>query len=444
MKGFKKLGSHYAIESFGITFAVLFLAMVLVVGSITSKQIAANHRSLSGNAQYTKSFIMSQTQSAGVVRGVYSNTDHTRVFLLLQFEDMSALPTTADQYQMFLAGCNLSGVYEKLKSSPSGFLYVFGSTGYMGIYLQDVAGFPSQLCQLYLRANVNFTGTQATGYADDTFNKYNQAKIVFNPGGAFAVHADFLESDTWTAEDMVEEILCRNQEVSIRQSLRADLMQMVQQQLLIDEYSQRVQDLNVVLPNAPAVIANDALYALEKTGSYTERLHYIVNWGGGWVNATSSKGFKNDAVTVYLDSPYVVPNGFDFEWQNGRILNGYLENLTGTTNLSQWIGYIAARRQADKQSSVLTFTEEINRMIWKMVDGTIISLKSEDALTQAQKDILSTINWLIAAWQRYYDLKVQYETVDLVALLQLESDFRNAVDAYTVNTGENGPVLTLW
>ena len=444
MNLFKKLGPHYAIERFGIIFCVLFVAFCLVVGSVTSKEIAYHHKQLSGNAVYSRTFTMSQTRSQCNVLGVYSNRDHTNVFVLLKFVDMSQLPTKADDYQMFLSGCNTSGRYEQLKSSPSGFLYLFGNTGYMGIYLHDVAGFPSQLVKMYLRANVMFTVARKTGYSDATFDQFNQGQFIFNPGGVYASHADFLERENWTIEDVVEEILCRTEEVKIRAALRADLKDMVQEQLLLTEYTQRVKDLNVVVPNMPAVIANDTVYALQTKKEYDGRLHYITSYGGGWVNDAGTKGFRDNEVALYLDSPYVVPGGFDFNWQDGRILTGYLEGLTGTTSLSQWLNFINSRNQGKDQAD-LRFEDELKAIQWKMVDGSLINLNTKvEYLTQNEKDIRSAINLLITTWKNIYSYKTKYETVDLYNLLRLESDFRNAVDAYTVNVGDNGPVLTLW
>ena len=80
-----------------------------------------------------------------------------------------------------------------------------------------------------------------------------------------------------------------------------------------------------------------------------------------------------------------------------------------------------------------------------MVDGTVISLNADSALTQQQKDVRNAINLLLSSWRSYYQIKEKYEVEDLPALLQLESDFRNSVDAYTVNVGDGElPVLTLW
>jgi hypothetical protein len=118
--------------------------------------------------------------------------------------------------------------------------------------------------------------------------------------------------------------------------------------------------------------------------------------------------------------------------------------LTGTTTLSAWIGYIQDRKQAGKMIAPFTFDADLDRIVWMMVDGSRISLNSKDALTQNQKDIANAIGLLRSAWKDIYTLKAKYETEDLVALLTLESDFRNAVDAYTVNVGEEAPVIVLW
>ena len=188
----KVVGSHYAIERFGVLFLTLVFCMGLLVTSIFGKQMEYNSQALSGNAIYTRSFKMSQTQTAGSVLGVYTNEAHTKCLVLLKFADMSLLPVQADEYTMFLTGSGKEGTRNELKCSPSGMFYLFGSTGYAGIYLQDVNGFESQILMLYLRATSNFTGQTAVGnYTDKTFETYNQAAIYFNPGGSYATHANF-------------------------------------------------------------------------------------------------------------------------------------------------------------------------------------------------------------------------------------------------------------
>ena len=125
----KKFGPHYAIERFGVSFLTIVFAMSAVIGSILSRKIAYDHRALSGNAVYTRSFSMSQSGTSGSVRGVYSNTDHTKVMVLLSFNDMSKIPADASKYSIIMSGATQSGAYEPCKSTPSAMLYSLGSTG---------------------------------------------------------------------------------------------------------------------------------------------------------------------------------------------------------------------------------------------------------------------------------------------------------------------------
>ena len=426
---FKKLGPHYAIERFGVVFLSLMLCMALLVTAIVTKKVEFDHRSLSGNAIYTRSFTMSQTGTTGSVRGVYSNEAHTKVFILLQMSDMTSIPTDANDYRLAIGGSTTSGAYAQLKSNPSGLLYVFGSTGYFGIYLEDVNGFPSQLMQFYLEALVNITGEQSGN------NQYNRALIYCNPGGSYATHADFLERNDWQVFDMVEEIMTRSQERALRITLREDLFEMAKLQLLSEEYMKRLAEYDVIVPSVPVEI-NDTIYALANDKSVTEPLHYISSYGGGWVDSTGTKGFRNDAVTFYLDSEYVVPAGFDFKWQDGRILTGYLANLTGSTSLSRWAAYLSERAADPTQK---TFNKSMDSIEWKFTDGTLVNRIDPNAEgnTQRDKTISDLINRLLQNWEDYYELKQKYEVNDLGALLRLESNGRNSVDSYTVNDGSN-------
>ena len=439
----KVVGSHYAIERFGILFLTLMFCMGLLVSSIFGKQVEYNNKALSGNAIYTRSFTMSQTKSTGSVIGVYTNKDRTKCFVLLQFQDMSMLPIDANEYTMFLTGSSKSGVNEELKSTPSGMFYLFGSTGYAGIYLQDINGFPSQIVNLYLRATSNFTGSTASGYSDKTFENYNQASIYFNPGGLYATHADFLEGQ-WSVFDMVEEIMTRSREKSIRTQLRSDLYEMAKQQLLIQEYKTRLDSYGVVIPELPESV-DDEIYAISSKDSTKSRLHYISEYGGGWVSDDGKVAEKSvENLVFYLDSDYVLPKGYDFNWQDGRILTGYLEYLSGYSDLQHWLSYMY---EVANDSRKDTFLDTMSRMSWVMTDGSVAPTLIGNAAanySQREKEISTTIDAFKTALTQYHTLKEQYELTDLNSLLQLELDGRTSLDSYTVNTGEKGPVLTIW
>ena len=431
----KRFGSHYAIERFGVIFLSLTLCMCILVGFIVAQKLQYDRRQLSGNAVYTQSFTMSQSRAAGIVIGIYSDENHTRCLILLSFEDMSLLPVDANDYTLILSGAESNGAYAPIQSHPSAIIYVLGTTGNVGIYLQDIGGFPSQLLQMYLRSNVNLTG--GAGSTDD-FNRYDQALIYFNPGGTYATHADFLEQQDWTLFDMVEEI-SRDKELSLRSMLRDDLFEMAQQQVLMESYAASLEKMGVLVPETPYQI-RDTVYALPTDGSTANRLHYITTYGGGWVDDSGNQGYRTDDVTFYLDSDYVVPGGFDFDWQDGRLLTGYLESLTGSSNLTDWAVYLSQRTGAASENS---FASSVASLSWVMSNGSPIELDEAKIVTQRDRDILTTINNLKSAWNTYYSLKVTYSAQHLLQLLQLEIDNRNAVDSYTVNVGDGTPVLTI-
>ena len=439
VKFFQKFGKHYAIERFGVIFLTLTILLSVVVGSITTKKVQAEHRTLSGNAIYTRNFSFSQTRTTGKLVSLHVNKDHSKVFLLLKIDDMSLMPNNAENYQMFLSAVNPDRRYEEIKSYPSGAIYLYGSSGYIGVLLEDAAGFPNQLLNLYIRAD-NFTGMTASGYADGTFNDYNQCRIYFNPGGSYANVAAYLDKPDWTPADMVEETMTRSAEVNLRDVLRSDLLQMVQQQLYIEEYRRRLtEDYDVVVPELPEAIAGDNIYGIDITGKVDGKLHYITSYGGGWVNEDGSAGVRMKDALVYFESPYVVKDGFNFNWQDGRILTGYLESLTGSTDINRWLTYVSG-------GSAGGLAIDWSNVVWKTKDGVEISTTSSfsQATTQREKDIISTIQLYQNAVDSYYALKVKYQTEDLRSLLSLEIDAKTMLVGYTVNTGSKKTVLTIW
>ena len=106
MKFFRRFGPHYAIERFGVMFLSLFTAMCILLVSIGISKFRYDTQSLSGMAVYTNAFSMSLSGTEGSVRGVYSNNDHTKAFVLLKFADMTNLPVKASDYSLYLTGAD--------------------------------------------------------------------------------------------------------------------------------------------------------------------------------------------------------------------------------------------------------------------------------------------------------------------------------------------------
>lgn len=462
MKLFKKFGPHYAIERFGVLFLSLVLMMVALMSSIVMNKMRYDAKTLSGMAQYTSSFAMSLSGTSGSVRGVYTNKDHSKSFILLQFDSTSSIPITADKYQLFLSGCNKNQDYQEIKSKPNAQIYMFGSTGYMGIYLYASEPFPSQILNLYLRSTVNFAhnGTNSdeegddvgSTYEDKTFADYDQAQIYFNPGGSYATQVAFLDEPDWDIFDVYEELVSRPAEKAIRTLLRSDLTKMRDQQLLMKEYTTRLVgddsekdvDANLLTsPTVPAVIADDVVYGKTIDGSSKERLQWSIKQNQ-WFAPEELVGFEDSNVEVYLDTKFVEPNGYQFDWQNGQVKTGYLKELTGSNSLSDWKKYLdgdVSEEEDDGDSGLA-----LDDIVWTYKDGTIFvpDGDSEEEMTSKEQTLSENITLLTDAWTAFYEAKVDYQTVQLKALLQLEYDSRDIETSYSINSNESGDLLTLW
>ena len=453
MKFLRKFGPHYAIERFGIMFMSLFIAMCVLITTIVVNKIQYDTRALSGQAQYTSSFTMSLSGTQGSVLGVYTNNDHTKCFLLLKFADVSTVPVDADEYQLFLSGCKKDMTYTELKSQPDAMIYQFGATGYLGIYLYSATPFPSQIMNLYLRSTKNISvGSTGASYSDETFSKFDQASIYFNPGGTYATTASFLNEKKWTVFDIYEELISRPAEVAYRRLLRNDLQTMLKQKSLIDEYTTRLVKDGMTEPTAPASIANDSVYAMARASAQTDdNKGKKFTWSvkqNTWFNSDDTNNvltLSDDDAWLYLDTKMVEPNGYSFDWESGSVKKGYLANLTGSDSLSDWKKYIDEHSSKADDSSF-----DVDKITWTDTSGNIFTVDSSagesDEIDSTSKTarVSQEINQLKAAWTAFHDAKVKYQTTDLQNLLQLEYDAKDIETSYTINTNESGKLITFW
>ena len=449
MKFFRKFGPHYAIERFGILFLSLALSMIVLIASIVARKIQFDNQSLSGMAVYTNEFTFSRTGTIGSVRGVYVNEDHTKCMLLLRFDSMANIPVEASEYRLFLTGSDAQQRQQAIESQPDSMLYMFGSTGYMGVYLQSAMPFPSQILSLTIRSLNSFGDTAGqldeSQYEDPTFARYNQARVYFNPGGSYATTVSFLDDPEWTVTDAYEEMVVRSYEASLRGVLKDDLIQMRDQQLLMTEYTQRLEQLGIAAPDVPEELDGDEIYAINPDDASQKHLEWN-NQENRWADMEEMIIYPDDMVSLYLDTNYVVPGGYSFGWQDGSIREGYLEDLTGSDKLTDWMAYFT--EQSDKQTGQGL---NLDGLTWYYTDGRVFSSGSEEAGDEVNTGgqtatIQENITALTSAWTTYFDLKQKYQTEDLYNLLQLECDVQNVSSSYSVNTGEDTevPLLTLY
>lgn len=407
-----KLDGHHRIEWFGVSFSVLSVCMLLVLVSIGVKVHKDASITLSDKAMYTTSFTTSLTGVSGEVRDVYSNKDHTKIFLLLKFSDTSAISMDANEYQMFLTGSSPTQAPTYLNVNPSGCIYMFGSTGYMGIYLSDVRGFEPQILNLIVRCNSQLTSkrsdTAQEALTDASFADYDQFQIYFNAGAANTTKLDILESDdTLKVSDLYYEMLVKADEDSVREQLQADIDAMKLDLDRIEEYRKRLAMENIQVPDDPELIRGDT---------------YTVNDDG----------------SVEINFASILAGGLDFDWKNGSVKTGYLDSLTNGMEYEDYFSELNEERSLDGSNLISS------DMQWLTASGEPFTVSNDGGSIVTTKDTTTAndIAGLQQAWRNYYSMKLQYQTADLKELLDIEMDVKSSDAMFSLNNSED--VLTNW
>lgn len=402
--------SHYKMERFGVTFGVLMLCMVLLLTSIGIRKKQLDEASMGNIVKYSDSFAMSLSGASGTVEKIFCNDAHTECFVLLKYKDMSNVVTDASEYQMFLTASDVNQRQQTLLSNPSATIYMFGMSGYMGIYLVDAAGFPSQIMDLVVRCN-KLTGQmpeKVPVYEDKSFSKNDQFRIYFNPGASDYEPADFMNMGRMSVYEIFDAMVVKYQEQEVRDTLTRSIVDMESALSLIAEYSKRLSDAGIIVPPAPMQIRGDEVLTLD------------------------------DGRKV-LSTDYIVQGGYNFDWYHGTVKEGYINGVLATTeNETSILNHIARQRilaQGDKLN--------LKNMVWLRTDGSEFNQANNTVQSDAMTNIANNINNLQNAWSSYFDLKKTYQTTQMEALLLLEQNLSDTSVNYTMNADQS-KILTIW
>jgi hypothetical protein len=409
-----KLDSHHAIERFGVLFGAVVVSFVLIFGGAGVSAFANNQSALNSKALYTPTFITSKTDISGDVPGIFVNADRTRAMVLMQFTDTSKVSVNASDYQGFLTGSTRELNKQGLKTTVTGSVYMFGSTGYMGVMLNSDKPFTPQIMDLTMRANSELVYKEEGGQVDDdvatdsSFKKYDQWRVFFNPGGSEATVSSALGGDTVDVGAIFNEIVVSTEEKKIRNSMDAQLALMQ-------------TDLNRI---------NDATAELERTTADSGTLHLVApkvpkQIAGDVVEGKAKVG--ETPSTLDLKTQYVMPLGYDFDWRSGSVMDGYLKDLVPPG--SNYVSYLGGRAKEKPEEF------RVNDLQWRLNDGTDLK-RDYDSGNATVKPLFNIMNKLSQAYQDYYKDKKVYQ-VDLHSkLLDLEVSLRNVESNYTVNNGD--------
>jgi len=413
-----KLGPHHAIERFGIMttcFSVTFA--LLLVGTIASATVN-NRAKLSETALYTTSFTTSRTDLTGSVEGIYTNSDGDRALVLMRFRDANSGSFSADaaNYQAFLTGSNEQLATESLSTNITGSIILFGSTGYLGVVLDSDAPFAQQIMNLTLRANSELVYAEESSRElredlrdDGSFAEFDQWRVFINPGATGTEEVTSLDGNRVDPVAIYYELVVADQEQEVREEMDEQLLQMRALLSRIDEYDGEMSRINVdgvfiEPPEVPAQIAGDSV-----TGEAAE---------------------GDTEATLELETEWVDPRGFDFDWRSGSVHEGYLDAIMppGETSYVTFLGDKA--RPEEEDSSMIS----ANDLEWILTDGN--NLKEYGSSDQLMKPLRDIMNNTTQAYQDYQRLKSSYQVDSHGSLLELEVMLRGVDSSGSVNADE--------
>ena len=407
-----KLGPHYRMERFSLLFGVMLVGLLLTVGACFVAHVQKQGNTIGEQAIYTTEFETSRTGVSGKVENVYTSKDKTKTFLLLSFDDVSTISTNADNYQMFLTGATVEQNKETLDGLPSGSIYMFGNTGYMGIYLVNRDGFSPQILDLVVRCNAELQTQESQDVdeevEDQSFVNHDQFRVYFNPGASQAEHLDCLDADKApSVSDFYDEAVIEPQEDELHATLTDQVNQLRVDLNTIQEYEQRVENAGINLPSEPDIIAGD-------------------------------KVVQNDDGTYTYKPATVVPGGYDLDWQHTSVVDGFLDDLiaeTDTPNMTQdqFFAMMAREANGDATGNQL----DRNDIEWTLNDGTPIASLSGGSNASRYTQYTELCNNLTSAWRTYYNAKVTYQRDTLGELLDLEVQKDSILTGSSINTSDN-------
>lgn len=438
-----RLGSHYRTERFAITFFVLAsaLTLVLMMGAVSTH--SKKSHLLNDTSVYTKTFVSSKTGINGSVDNLYVSSDRKTALLLMKFDQPDQVSTNAENYQSFLMGSSYKMKQELIKEPVSGQIISFGSTGYLGVELKTSSedGFPSQIMNLVMRANEQIIApdkarVQADAMddsdqadRDETFNTFDQWQIYMNPGSKSVKTLPALDADKLNVKDVFYQTVTKSDESEIRDTLKSDLDTMNADLAAIREYKSRIESTSLdgaklSVPDLPVQVRGDTITCVDQKKSDADSVSQKVSC---------------DPEQMRYHPQWVAPNGFNFDWQDGSVDQGYINKILpkGQSALS-WFAEHQSSNEGDSP-------EIMDASKWKFSNGrTLESYMSGGGSDLGPiRDMNSSITLYQNAIDTYYQDKIQYQVQDLGNLLGAEMSLKDVADNSTINDREDIAVRVL-
>lgn len=404
-----KLGTHYRMERFTIMFGLVMTMLVLFGFSGWNSSRIAQNELVGTQAKYTQNFEFSLSKVPGSVEGVYRDPDGKRAYVLLHMPDVSNLSLDAKNYEMFLTGFN-----KQLDQEPAASLFMFGSSGYVGLEFYDERGLANEIFQITLRNNseitnaVELTEQELANLYDPSFGENDQAEIFVNVGADEVTTMDVL-SQKLEPVQLYYALIGRTSEELIFDSIASKTETLGQLMAQHNEHTNRLVSLGYKAPPKPEYMDGDYI---DEDGHFRPRTYVKGSHDIEYIGRNSTDGFVSQVVDDV--------SNFRKYMADKRAA----EQLAGSTRDS-------AEEPPRLESMIRDDGYEIFFMDITQNEATDNELRAKDA-TEA----------LMVTWTQYIQVKKDLQITSMRELLLLDANIRTQGNAFSVHSGDD--FLIIW
>lgn len=388
---------HFGIERFGITFGLLSVVLISCVIGFLVQSHARDEAYDRKQAVYTASAKSDVAEVTLNAPKVCRSTDGTRAMVVLNVNQreskVSDISTDASSYKARVTTIDNRGkmVASQTNPHPSGGIFVFGNSGYIGIYFVAPNGFARERTLLGLESSYVAKNS--------TKSDHDRWVFQFNLGADGVQKAKSLDTESFDPSAFYAECIQDDAEKEIRKSLDQNLSDMSDMLLRIKEAKSRVSRDGVALEAiTPEYIKGDVITTVNK-------------------------------VTT-LQTKSVAFGGFDFDWRAASLETGYIKAACGSNDSLTFLKYMKSgadttAKSADKDPYTLMTQQSGDTDSWIMQDGSSVR-DASDAVKKDCKD-------LEQLWANYGKAKQEYQVTNIYKLLDLDIEKDSMASVYTSN-----------
>lgn len=405
-----KLGPHHKMERFTIVAgaSIAFLLLFAVMSFASHRSDVANLES--SQASFTEAFDFSLSGQTGTVEGVYGDENNTDVMVLFSFDDPTAMSNNADNYELFITKQNRGSMNEE--TAPNVQMGIFGSTGHGVIRFSSKTGEPikSELLNVVIRANTTLASggggaMETDGVVDESFDNFDQATLVINPG---AVNVDVLDNIKPGEEDprrLYTALVAEAEAEAVHEEIEATTSELATLLNRSEEYTGRLTSGGFIPPKTPSFIEGDKI--------------------------------NDDGVLV---SNNTVVQGHEFNYWSKSIWDGYLNQVIN--DFSQYEEYMHRHSDDYDNEEVANARAEMedvqDPMMLKKEDGSEVILDNVETGTSSSTNVAAkeAVESLTATWREYLINKQALQQTHMGDLLVIDAEIQAQNGAYSTATNK--------